>query len=498
MSLRKARKNLWGWLGFWFFCAVTVLVVSPAAGAKPEKKPAQRTKPSTWSEHLRNMQTACGDLSVQVTALPSGSVLWEFQAHKPLVPASLMKLLTSYAALKKLGPDFQFRTEVWADRKPVQGVLSGNLWIKGYGDPFLVPERVWVLGQKVRSQGIEKVQGGIYVDDSAFDPPYEHLCLDNKCDRPHNPVISATAVNNNTVNVEILPGGDGVTAKDIRTFPPTDYVAFRQEWQNQAKNPWVGLTSLGVGDDGREVFRVHGKKPGEAFLPAEYRMNIQDPQRFAALTFRRALKEAGIQIQGTDAGPRPLPPQAFLLYRLESPPLSDVLYGLNRYSNNFMAEMILRVLGAHVYGPPGSLIKGCRAVEDVLVRLGVPASEMTLDSGSGLTRTTRVSAAAFNTVLTAAHRDWDVGPEFLASFARSGEEGTLRKRMKSCSPEYTVRGKTGTLRDVVGFSGYIGDFSGKAYAVTVIMNGVAGPWDAREALDAFVTDIPRLAAAKGP
>lgn len=495
----KAQKGFWGWLGFWFLWAVLAWSANLQAADNPERrKGSPPTGAFTWAEHRQAMRAVCDDLGVQVTALHSGTILWEDQGHKPLVPASLMKLLTSYAALRVMGPDYRFRTEIWADRKPAQGVLSGNLWLKGYGDPFLIPERIWVLAQKVRSQGIEKVLGGIYVDDSAFDPPLEHLCLDNQCDRPHNPLISATAFNYNTVSVEILPGSGGAAAHVLRTFPSTDYVVFRQEWQAQAKNPWVGFESLGVGDDGREVFRLHGKKPGEAFLPAEYRMNVQDPQRFAALTFRRALKDAGIVVQSADAGPRPLPAQAFLVYRLESPPLSDVLYGLNRYSNNFMAEMILRVLGFHVYGLPGSSAKGCRAVEDVLAGLGVPAVERTLDSGSGLTRSTRVSAAAFNAVLTAAHRDWDVGPEFLASLARSGEEGTLRKRMKDCAADYTIRGKTGTLRDVVGFSGYIGNLSGTAYAVTVIMNGVADPWKAREALDAFVADIPRLSAAKGP
>ncbi len=481
------------------FLMCAVLDPDRVWGASEEtNKGPQKAKASTWAEHVRTMQAVSGDLSVQVTALPEGTILWEYQAHKPLVPASLMKLLTSYAALKEMGADYQFRTEVWSDRKPSQGVLPGNLWVKGYGDPYLIPERVWLLAQKVRAQGIQKVLGGIYVDDSAFEPPVEHLCLDSKCDRPHNPVISATALNNNTVTVEILPGSGKAAAMEVQTFPPTDYVTVHQDWQARGKNPWVGLVSLGVGDDGRETFRIHGTRPAEEGLPAEYRMNIQDPQRFAALTFRRALKDAGVQIMGADTGARSVPAQAYLLYRFESLPLSDVLYGLNRYSNNFMAEMILRVLGAHVYGFPGSTAKGCRAVSDVLTRLGVPVNEMTLDSGSGLTRTTRVSAAAFNTVLKTAHGDWDVGPEFLASFARSGEEGTLRKRMKERSFDYTIRGKTGTLRDVVGFSGYVGNLSGTAYAVTVIMNGVSNPWDAREALDAFVTDIPRLASAKSP
>lgn len=497
--MRTLQKGCWRWMGLCLLWAVLAWSGNLQAVDKPEKKIGPRsTKAFTWTEHGQAMQAVCEEFSVQVTALPSGTVLWEYEAHKPLVPASLVKLLTSYAALKVMGADYRFRTEIWADGKPLHGVLSGNLWIKGYGDPFLVPERVWLLAQKVRSQGIEKVQGGIFVDDSAFDPPFEHLCLDNQCDRPHNPVISATALNYNTVQVEIPPGKGKAASYDIRAFPSTDYAVFRQEWAAQTKNPGVGLQSLGVGDDGRETFRVHGKKPDEPFQTVEYRTNIQDPQRFAALTFRRALKDAGIAVQSADAGLRPLPDPAFLIYRLESPPLSDVLYGLNRYSNNFMAEMILRVLGFHVYGFPGSSAKGCRVVQDVLAELGVPAAERTLDSGSGLTRTTRVSAAAFNRVLIAAHRDWEVGPEFLASFARSGEEGTLRKRMKACAADYTIRGKTGTLRDVVGFSGYVGNISGTAYAVTVIMNGVANPWKAREALDAFVTDIPRLVAAKGP
>lgn len=494
-------KTLTALLRLFMICFMVGAALTPGgarAASKDVKRAPEKAKASTWVEHVQDMRAVCGDLGVQVAALPSGMVLWEYQAHKPLVPASLMKVLTSYAALKEMGADYRFRTEVWTDRKPAQGVLSGSLWIKGYGDPYLIPERVWVLAQKVRGQGIRKVLGGIYVDDSAFDPPSEHLCLDNKCERPHNPVISATAVNNNTVSVEILPGSGGGAGTDIRTFPPTDYVTVHQEWQAQAKNPWIGVVSSGVGDDGRETFRVLGKRPAEEVLPAEYRMNIQDPQQFTALTVRRALKDAGIQILGTDTGHRPLPAQAHLLVCFESPPLSDVLYGLNRYSNNFMAEMILRGLGAHSFGFPGSAAKGCRAVENVLARLGVPAVEMTLDSGSGLTRTTRVSAAAFSMVLKAAAKDWDVGPEFLASLARSGEEGTLRKRMKECSPEYTIRGKTGTLRDVVGFSGYVGNLSGTAYAVTVIMNEVTSPWDARDALDAFVADIPRLGSAKGP
>ncbi len=433
-------------------------------------------------------------VGVHVMVLPRGKTLFHYQSQKKFIPASLVKLLTSYAALKELGPDYTFKTEVWAGQRPRKGIVPGSLWIKGFGDPYLTPERFWLLARKVRSLGIRRVLGGIHVDNTAFRPPWEHLCIDGKCARSHNPVVSATAVNFNTVTFQIVPKDRKERGAEISVFPPTDYAEVRAKWRKRrSRRLAVSFSSLGMGDDGREIFQVRGKAPPGAFVPVEQRINVRDPQKFVALTFRKYLEDAGVTVTGASVSPLPVPKSAQLLLSFKSPPLRDLLFGLNRYSNNFMAEMLLRVLGGHVYGLPCTRKKGCRAVDTVLRRLGASRSEVRLDSGSGLTRTTHVSPRVFNLVLKAAYNDFVVGPEFMASLARPGEDGTLRRRMKNAPRGTVIRGKTGTLKDVVSFSGYVVSPSKKTYAVTIILNGVKSIWKARQALDAFVEQLPALA-----
>ncbi|WP_170920431.1 D-alanyl-D-alanine carboxypeptidase/D-alanyl-D-alanine endopeptidase [Desulfacinum hydrothermale] len=442
---------------------------------------------------MKRLQMVARHVGVHVVRLSDDKTVFEMHSRRPLVPASLVKLITSYAALKNLGPDYRFVTELWAHGRPREGILSGSLWIKGHGDPYLTPERLWLLAQKIRGMGIRRILGSIHVDNSDFDPPYEQLCLDGELDRPHNPVLSATAVNFNTMTLQIS-SQQGPEGTAVRVFPPTDYAAIRQRWrQRPSRKVIISLSSLGMGDDGREVFQLRGRPPAEKVLPVERRMNVRDPEKFVALTFRRMLQEVGVQVSGSSSQALAVPETSVLLCSLESPPLGDLLFGMNRYSNNFMAEMILRVLGAHVYGLPGSSRKGCRVLDNVLRKLGVARSEAFLDSGSGLSRTSRVSPRVFNTVLKAAYNDFLIAPEFMASLAQPGEDGTLLRRLKGLPEGTVVRGKTGTLKDVVSFSGYVVSPAKKVYAVTVILNGVPHIWKARREVDRFVEHIPSLA-----
>jgi D-alanyl-D-alanine carboxypeptidase/D-alanyl-D-alanine-endopeptidase (penicillin-binding protein 4) len=176
-----------------------------------------------------------------------------------------------------------------------------------------------------------------------------------------------------------------------------------------------------------------------------------------------------------------------VLASYQSPSLAELLYGLNRYSNNFMAEMLLRSLGARIMGPPGTTTKGISVIGRTLQEIGVPQHEVSLTSGSGLSRRCRASPRAFGLVLLRAYEDASVGPSFLSSLAVNGQEGTLKHRLLKANS--TIRGKTGTLNDVVTFSGYVTDLKGEIMAVTVLMNEVPNLWQAREALDAFLERI---------
>jgi D-alanyl-D-alanine carboxypeptidase/D-alanyl-D-alanine-endopeptidase (penicillin-binding protein 4) len=164
-----------------------------------------------------------------------------------------------------------------------------------------------------------------------------------------------------------------------------------------------------------------------------------------------------------------------------------LITGLNRYSNNFMAEMLLKSLGGFIAGAPGTSEKGIAIIRTSLREAGIPHEIATLDCGSGLSRFCRVSPATFCRLLSAAWNDKDIREEFISSLALNGGQGTLRRRM--CKPGLTVRGKTGTLGDVIGFAGYVTGPSGKTCAAAVILNDVPDRAQARKAVDSLLEQV---------
>ncbi len=205
-------------------CCMSVLFMHAAvfAAGSQIQTSAQNQLPSMASEAqgtaafqqaLERIGKAAGTAGVLVVSLSSGKVVCESRPKDVLVPASLMKLLTSYAALKKLGPSFRFTTKVLAAEGPVDGVISGDIWIKGSGDPFFASENALQLAEAVKEKGIRQIRGSIFVDNSFFQPLSERICLDSDCAGAYNPVVSATAINFNTLTVKIT-----IPAKSRKAF----------------------------------------------------------------------------------------------------------------------------------------------------------------------------------------------------------------------------------------------------------------------------------------
>ena len=475
----------------WFAVLLSLTWVASIGTAAPAAaKPAR-----TWSKHLENLRRHAVKVGVQVNDLPSGRVIWQNSAKIPLVPASLAKVLTSYAALRALGPYYRFKTEIHASGHVSGGTLQGRLVIRGGGDPYLFARDFWEIAGRLKAAGIDKVTEGVYIDNGFFQPQSEHLCIDQHCERGYNPVISALALDYNTLEFRLVSGKSVGQPARISWLPPSDYVAIsnRTTTIGASKPTQLQILSKGVQQEARELFELIGPFRTELPLGAEYRINVADPLLFAARSVAEIMRRAGIEV-GPGAGAARIDPKAERLFVRQSPPLGDLLFGLNRYSNNFMAETLFRVIGAEQLGTPATAAKGAQAVTGALQQLGAGNSELTIDSGSGLSRTTRASAHTFNLVLVDLYNDFEVGPEFLSSLARNGEEGTLRKRFRSGTRDLMVRGKTGTLADVVGFSGYVSDGSGRVFAVTVLLNDVNQGWEAKRALDNLLMSIPELAA----
>jgi len=450
----------------------------------------------SYPSYLHQFRQVAGQVGVLVLEAPSGRLVWSHRPEAPLVPASVVKVLTTYAALKHLGPYHHFSTSVLAASAPQRGVVTGNVWLKSDGDPFFLGENAWSLAQKLRANGVREIRGGVYVDNSYFQPGIERICIDGHCSSPYNPVLSATALEFNTVAHQLFPGSSPGGAVPVECYvgPPGEDEPGPLEGEAQSGNGRVLLVEYAGGQAERRLGEARPASPpaGEPVTRSyQCGANAPDPAAYASNAFRNLLAQVGVHVRGPAGGGSDAPRASQVLARYESPPLKDVLQGLNRYSNNFMAEMLLRATGAAVHSPPGSLPKGVAVVTSTLEKLGVPRQEIHLDSGSGLSRTCRVSPRAFGAVLLDGYRDFSIAPEFITSMATNGDEGTLRKRLRGTA--LMVRGKTGTLRDVIGFAGYVAGPDNRTYVVAVLLNDVSNRWEARRAIDDFLVELPRLA-----
>ena len=444
--------------------------------------------PAAFQQAMERIGKAAGTAGVLVVSLSSGEVVCQSRPKDTFVPASLMKLLTSYAAMKKLGPSFRFTTKVLAVEAPVEGVVSGDIWIKGSGDPFFVSEKALQLAQTIKESGIRQIRGGIFVDNSFFDPPSERICLDSDCVGVYNPVVSAAAIDYNALTVRITTPAKGGRAFSVDPSLAAGYVLVNgKAGPGKKGGPPLRLLSLGANGKGKEQFQLSGQASGRRGRVREFRFNAADPAGLFANAMRTALERSGVKVLGADTKEGTAPPGAKVIAYHDSPQLEELISGMNRYSNNFMAEMLLKSLGGHVAGAPGTSEKGIAIVRTSLSEAGIPAGTGNLDCGSGLSRFCRISPETFCRLLCAVWNDSEIREEFILSLAVNGEPGTLRRRMSK--PGLAVRGKTGTLNDVIGFAGYVSGPSGRVCAVAVILNEVRDRAKARQALDFLLETV---------
>ena len=433
------------------------------------------------------LETYSHQTGAVVFTVAGGKTLYSLREHKSFVPASVAKLLTSYTALKTLGADYTFLTEVYALGHLTGGVLEGNLYIKGYGDPFLVEERIWGLAQKLKSRGFKHVKGDLVIDGSYFSPITTKLKIDENENRPYNAILSALSVDFNTVTFVIFPPDKLFGKLRVSVCPSSSFVTVKNNLKTSRKisYPRVNISKSGGPKGKREIFVLSGYVPAKrrAF---EVRSNVSYPLLFSGWSIKKKLETVGIRVDGgVKVGE--VPKNAILVEEYRSPPLRKILYGLNRFSNNFMAEMLFRVLGAEVYGPPATLQKGRKVVEKTLESLGIPACEYSIYNGSGLSREMKVSPFVIKRILEEAYRDFSVNAEFLASMATPGAPGTLRCRFNgNCKKLPKLRAKTGSLNGVVTIAGYTSNSKGNIIGLAILCNGVKRSTEVKQLIDRIV------------
>jgi D-alanyl-D-alanine carboxypeptidase/D-alanyl-D-alanine-endopeptidase (penicillin-binding protein 4) len=439
---------------------------------------ADRPLPPPVEQALQRAHVPQEALAAVVVDAQTGAVRLSWQPRVVMNPASLIKLATTQAALDLLGPAWTWSTPVWLQGTLRDGVLDGDLVIKGSGDPKLVLERMWLLLRRVRQMGVQEIRGDIVLDRSAFVVPETSPGeFDGEPLRPYNVRPDALMLNQKAVVLSFVPNGLRPEAA-IVSEPPLAGVAIDANVPLSLApcEDWRGALKADFGDPAR--IRFSGTYPvacGERQWPVAY----IDPKSYNARAIEGLWRETGGRLAGTVRDG--IAPAQAPSFEINSPPLADVVRDINKYSNNVMAQQLFLTLGLTQRGAGTP-----EAARDVMrqwlaERLGGGARDVVIDNGSGLSRDTRISAQSLAQLLSAAWAS-PVMPELIGSLAVSGRDGTMRR---SLAPAGRAHLKTGSLRDVAGVAGYVLANNARRYVLVAIINHPNAN-AARPALDALV------------
>ncbi len=431
---------------------------------------------------LRRGSLVGGELGAVVLRPGDPRFLYQKDARRPMAPASNMKLLTSLAALSLLGPGRQLDTELLAADAPGPGgLIPGPLWVRGAGDPALVGEAWWLMARELRLAGVREIRGGLVADTSLFGGPARPPGWPaTNCDRPYCAPFDALMANFSSVEIRVAPGSRSGEPVRVGLFPldcglQVDSQAHTTTGGSRA-NLQVSLVE--GGETGRVVVRGTLGRAHE-----EVRTYRQVPQAalYALGCLRDALQREGVSVAGKLRGGM-VPGDARILARHRSRPLHALVADMNRYSNNVMAESLIKLLSAGD-GTPGTTKAGLQRLLEHLGERGVDTTGWSLADGSGLSRTGRVTALGIAGVLRSALDDPSLAPEMIASLAVGGGVGTLSDRLLTSGRR--VRAKTGTISGAVSLAGYVyPEGPGLPLVFAFLINGPAADKPAaRKALD---------------
>jgi D-alanyl-D-alanine carboxypeptidase/D-alanyl-D-alanine-endopeptidase (penicillin-binding protein 4) len=476
---------------------MVALLPVAAAVAAPDQLPPE------VAQALRNFRLSERGLSVYVHELGSAAPLLAVRADTPRNPASTMKLVTTLAALEILGPAYTWKTEAYALAPVRDGVLDGDLYIKGYGDPYMVIEHFWRFLRALRKSGLEEIRGDLIIDQSFFAPPDGRSAdFDRRPLRAYNVQPRALLVNFQTVNIRFFPQ-PGEQRLRIVADPQPAHLTIdnrvrltRGPCRGGARGLSMQATAMdgGSAENAGAAFRSTAMDGGSAKIAgAEFPLaNRTDLQKIVFSgryspecgndQLYRVVAEGEQYIHGvfktvwTEMGGRfaggvregTVPPEAQLLHGAVSPPLAEVIRVVNKYSNNVMARQILLTLGAEKYGAPATVDKGVAVIREWLAQRGLDFPELVIENGAGLSRDERISARHLGELLLKA---WESPymPEFLASLPILATDGTLRLR-HGAGLAGRAHLKTGSLNDVRAQAGMVLDDKGRRLVVVILHN----------------------------
>lgn len=441
--------------------------------------------PSTVQKELKKVGIPLNAVSVEVREVGRHGSLIALNTQRPMNPASTMKLLTTYAALDMLGPAYAWKTEAWIDGELKDGVLKGDLILKGYGDPKFTIEQFWLWLSELRARGLREIRGDLVLDRSYFNlPAHDPAEFDNDPVRAYNVGPDAMLLNFNTLRLRYMPDG---SALRVVSEPPLesmnlDNQLIPKEEKGNCDN-WDDNFSVQPSGDSVVLQGDYPVICGER----EQNLSVMPHTRYVGAMFRAVWKEIGGTLQGKERD-GVVGSNASLFSTHRSEPLSSIIRDINKYSNNVMARQTFLTLGAAITDPESkqestphetgskknevgamSIDRSVLAVQMWLLKNRLKFPELVLENGAGLSRKERISAAHMSQLLQHASTH-PLSAELQASLPILGVDGSVKKRLKKSPAASHAHLKTGTLTGVKTIAGYVRSKNGKEWTVVFLIN----------------------------
>ena len=403
-------------------------------------------------------------IGIAVAPVSGPGLTLALNESQPMNPASTMKLVTTLAGLELLGPQYQWRTEVLSAAPLKNGVLEGDLWLRGSGDPQLVIEAMWLLVQRLRGSGVREIRGNLMLDRSAFEAAqHDPGAFDGEALRPYNAGPDALLLNYKAVSFYFLADAEN---KQARVFALPTLAGMVTPTTVRGSdgpcNDWRARLGGDFTDALRPTFRgAYPLSCGDKV----WHVSALDATVYAEALFRSLWDSSGGVWRGR-VREGFVPPDAKRLAQHESRPLAELIRDINKYSNNVMARQLFLTLGMDASRRPANKERAQRVVADWLASKNLDRREFVLENGAGLSRVERLTAGGLATLLQGAFAS-PLMPEFVSSMPIVGIDGTMRRRQGAAGSAHI---KTGLLADTRAIAGYVLAASGRRYAVVAFIN----------------------------
>lgn len=434
--------------------------------AVPLPVAADSALPAPLQRVVTGHKLPANSYGLMVQEVSADTPLLAVNATTPRNPASVMKLVTTLAGLELLGPTYTWHTDLYLLGELSDGVLHGDLLLKGRGDPYLVIEDFWQMLRTLRRRGLRRIDGDLLIDNSQFAPTgHDPAAFDGQASRAYNVGPDALLVNFQAVRFHFSPGANGV---EVHTDPelPNLRIVNRLTLGNGSCASYQRGIQFDLAGQSDQVI-LSGSYPRHC---GEYSLlrSALDPPRYAHGLFTALWRELGGEFSGSVRSAIAPPGRApFLVW--SSRPLAEQIRAINKQSNNVMTRQLLLTIAAERIGTPATVADGQRVITENLRGLGLDTAGLEIANGAGLARETRITPALLIGMLRHAATIPSM-PEYVASLSLAGLDGTMRERLAGTAAAGRMHVKTGSLDGVAAVAGFVNAQSGRQYVVTGMLN----------------------------